>query len=142
DNAFYVLNEDVVADGTAVVIEGSGITLDLNGKSVVFGNNTPEMAFGIQLKQGDHCKIVNGEIIQGAKSSDYSNAIRSFNSAVKDLEVCGISTNVHLKNAQPMVFRHAHINIHHNHLYSSVTELDSRHYPGNSLLRIDASGDS
>ncbi len=142
ENAHYVLKKDIVTDGTAIIIQGSGITFDLDGKTIVFGNNTSEQVFGVQITNGNNCKVVNGLIIQGKRSADYSNAVRSFRSDNNGLEICGISTDVHLKNAQPMAFRHAGLKIHHNDIYSRVTELDSRHYPGNTLLRIDASGEN
>jgi hypothetical protein len=34
----------------------------------------------------------------------------------------------------------AHAHIHHNDLYSRVTEIESRHYPGNDILRVDIKG--
>ena len=141
-NGLYVLTQDIIADGTAFILEASGITLDLDGHHVVFGNNSSEQVFGVQITGGDNCKVTNGTIIQGNRSSDYSNAVRSFRATNPGVEVSGISTDVHLKNAQPMAFRHGGLKIHHNHIYSRVTELDSRHYPGNTLLRIDASGEN
>lgn len=139
-NGHYVLTQDFIANGTAFIIEGSGITLDLNGHTVIFGNNTTAQVFGIQVTNGDTCKVMNGIIIQGERSAEYSNAVRSFRSGNRGVEICGISTDVHLKNAQPMVFRHDNLKIHHNDIYSRVIDLESRHYPGNVLLRVEANG--
>ncbi len=136
----YVLTQDITADGTAIIIKGSGIVLDLDGHMVTFGNNTSSQVFGVQITDGDTCKVMNGVIVQGERSADYCNAVRSFRSANRGAEVCGISTDVHLKNAQPMAFRHANLKIHHNDICSSVIDLESRHYPGNALLRVEANG--
>ena len=69
---------------------------------------------------------------QGARSKEYSAAVESRWRAAPT-EVFGISTDVHLKCAYPMKFlgAAADAHIHHNNLYSRVTELESRHYPGN-----------
>ncbi len=139
-NAHYVLTQDIITNGTAIIIEGSGITLDLDGNTVTFGNNTSSQVFGVQITTGNNCKVVNGVIVQGERSADYCNAVRSFSSGNLGAEVCGISTDVHLRNAQPMAFRHSNLNIHHNHIYSRVIDLESRHYPGNALLRVETNG--
>jgi hypothetical protein len=140
NGATYVLTEDITASGTAIIVQGGKITLDLNGHTVVYGNNTSSQVFGVQINSEDSCKVVNGRIVQGERSGDYSNAIRSFKSSNFGVEICGISTDVHLDNAQPMVFRHDQLEVHHNDIYSRVINLESRHWPGNVMLRIDAAG--
>jgi len=48
-NTYYLLNNDVVSDGTCFDLLASGITLDLNGHTLTFGNaipmNVPNMGF-------------------------------------------------------------------------------------------------
>ena len=38
--ANYILTKDVTADSTAFVITGPNVTLDLDGHTIIFGNNT------------------------------------------------------------------------------------------------------
>ncbi len=141
DNTYYVLTEDIAAGGTAIRVEGKNITLDLNGHTVIFGNNTPEQVFGVEIDSESNCKVINGIIIQGERSGEYSAAIRSYKKN-HGTEVFGITTDVHLRNAFPMMFRHGQLTVHHNDIYSRVTELESRHYPGNALLVVYGNGEN
>ncbi len=132
----YVLTEDITAAGTAFEIRADSITLDLDGHEVVFGNDTAEQVYGVRFGYGEGCKLVNGRIVQGARSNLYSAAVASLDRP-QATEVCAISTDVHLKCAYPFNFTHASkVQIHHNNIYSRVTELESRHYPGNMLMRF------
>jgi len=140
-DALYILTEDVVANGTAFVITGDNVTLDLNGHTVIFGGNSDEQVRGVWVKNEVKATVCNGHIVQGAKSKEYSTAVES-RWRVQPTEIFGISTDVHLKCAYPIKFlgAAADVHIHHNHLYSRVTEIVSRHYPGNDLLRLDIKG--
>jgi len=137
----YVLTEDVRADGTAFVITAPDVTLDLDGHTVVFGDDTDEQVSGVWAKNEGWATVCNGHIVQGARSGNYSTAVESRWRA-EPTEIFAISTEVHLKCAYPIKFlgRAAHASLHHNLLYSRVTELESRHYPGNHLLRLDIDG--
>ncbi|HUT37451.1 MAG TPA: hypothetical protein VNE39_28480 [Planctomycetota bacterium] len=140
-DATYILTKDVTADGQAFVITGSNVTLDLDGHTVVFGNNTAEQVSGVLAKNAGKATICNGHIVQGAKCKAYSTAIESRWRA-EPTEIFGISTDVHLPCAYPVKFlgKAANVRIHHNLLASRVTEIESRHYPGNDLLRLDIAG--
>ena len=48
-DAFYLLTEDIRAEGTAIEIAATGVTLDLDGHTVVFGDNTSEQVYGLSL---------------------------------------------------------------------------------------------
>ena len=139
--ATYILTQDIVADGQAFVITGQNVTLDLDGHTVVFGNNTAEQVSGILAKNPGKATVCNGHIVQGKRCRDYSTAVES-RWRPEPTEVFGISTDVHLPNAYPAKFlgKAANVHLHHNHLASRVTELESRHYPGNDLLRLDIAG--
>jgi hypothetical protein len=140
DNTHYILTKDITADGTAFILKGSQTTLDLDGHTVTFGEDTSEQVFGVRIVSRDSCKVTNGKIVQGKRSYDYSAAIASLDRAFERpaaTEICGISTDVHLKDALPMNFTHIEqLEVHHNDIYSRVTELECRHYPGNVLLRV------
>ncbi len=134
--AYYVLTEDITAAGSAFEIMADSITLDLDGHTVVFGNDTSERVYGVRFGYGDGCKLVGGRIAQGERSNLYSTAVASLDRP-QATEVAGISTDVHLKCAYPINFTHANrVHIHHNNIYSRVTELECRHYPGNILMRL------
>ncbi len=140
-DAIYVLTEDVTADGTAFVITGDNVTLDLDGHTVIFGDNTDEQVRGVWVKNKGKATVCNGHIVQGARSKEYSAAVESRWRA-QPTEIFGISTDVHLRCAYPIKFlgAAADVHIHHNNLYSRVTEIESRHYPGNDILRLDIKG--
>lgn len=132
----YVLTRDITADGTAIDIVAKGVVLDLDGHTVTFGDNTPEQVYGVRISSSWEATLCNGFIVQGRRSREYSAAVGSINRP-RPTEVFGISTDVHLKCAYPMFFSSAtDLQVHHNHIYSRVTELENRHYPGNSLLRV------
>ena len=140
-DTYYILTEDVSADGNAFQIAADGVTLDLDGHTVVFGKNTDEQVFGVRFINQGRGTLCNGFVVQGERSGNYSCAIRS-NSRPSPTEIFGISTDVHLKCAYPINFlsQASDVQIHHNHLYSRVTEIESRHYPGNALLQMYISG--
>ena len=139
--ATYLLTQDVAADGDAFVIAAADVTLDLDGHTVLFGNNTADLARGVWLKHEGKATVVNGHLVQGARSAPYSAAIESRWRAAPT-EIFAISTDVHLPCAYPIKFlgKAAGVHIHHNVLASRVTEIESRHYPGNDLLRLDVDG--
>jgi hypothetical protein len=135
-NAYYILTEDIKAKGTAIEIAAEGITLDLNGHTVVFGDSTAEQVYGVRFADPGKTRLCNGHIEQGRKSRDYSAAVSSLDRPVPT-EIFGISTDVHLPNAFPLIMTHANaVEIHHNNVYSRVTEIECRHYPGNALIRV------
>ncbi|MEW5746951.1 MAG: hypothetical protein AB1805_16095, partial [Nitrospirota bacterium] len=67
-NTEYVLMNDVVANGTAFTIQGSNITLNLNGKKVTYLNANASTAYGVKIDgyARNNIAIVNGTIQQGA----------------------------------------------------------------------------
>ncbi len=144
DDTYYVLTQDIKADGSAFILKGSRSTLDLDGHTVIFGDDTAEQVYGVRIISRDSCKVANGRIVQGARSYDYSAAVASLDRTFERpaaTEICGISTDVHLRDTWPMNFTHIEqLEVHHNDIYSRVTEIECRHYPGNALLRIYAYG--
>jgi len=136
----YVLTRDITADGTAIDILAKGVVLDLDGHTVTFGDNSPEQVYGVRVSSSWEATVCNGSIVQGERSRDYSAAVGSIRRP-RPTEVFGISTDVHLRCAYPMYFSSAtDLQVHHNHIYSRVTEIENRHYPGNALLRIQILG--
>jgi len=141
DNQLYVLTQDISAPGTAVEVVGSGATLELDGHTVTFGASAGGQVFGIHVKSAGPAVVRNGHVKQGAAAGDYSSCVESRWRA-QPTEVFGVTTEVSRPNGYPLrLFGNGQdAKIHHNHLYSTVTKIESRHYPGNDLLRVDASG--
>ncbi|TFG88755.1 MAG: hypothetical protein E4H17_01860 [Gemmatimonadales bacterium] len=139
--ATYILMRDVTAPGDAFVITAPDVTLDLDGHTVTFGNDTDKQVFGVNAQCKGPATVCNGHLAQGARSGKYSAAVES-RWIPEPREVFGISTDVHLPCAYPVrgFGACAGLHIHHNHLASRVTEVESRHYPGNDLLRLDIQG--
>ncbi len=140
--ATYILTRDITVNGTAFEIRGADVTLDLDGHTVVFGNDTAEQVYGVRFANTAPAVLCNGRIVQGARSREYSAAVTS-RKRPHPLEIFGIQTDVHGKCAYPADFSAlSDSKIHHNHFYSRTTELESRHYPGNALLLAYISAES
>ena len=141
DDTLYLLTQDISAGGTAVEVTGKNVVLELDGHSVTFGTSSGGQVFGIHVKGTGQAVVRNGHVIQGTAAGDYSSCVETRWRAAP-IEVFGVTTAVQQPNGYPLrLFGSAQdAKIHHNHFRSAVTEIESRHYPGNDLLRIDASG--
>lgn len=139
--ATYILTEDLTTDGSAIRITAADVTLDLDGHTVIFGNNTEKQVFGVQFMGAGPAVLCNGHIRHGRRTGHYSACVES-RRIHTPTEVFGISTDVRAKCTYPMRYFGGCSNghVHHNNLVSYVTELESRHYPGNHILRLDING--
>jgi len=134
----YLLTKDIVATGNAITIAAPDIILDLDGHTVRFGTAGGKQAAGIQIRAKGSAAVRNGVIIQGAASADYSAAVESRWRAFPR-EISAVTVKVHRPNGYPVKFlgSSSAAKVHHNLLISRVTEIESRHYPGNDLIRVD-----
>ena len=134
----YILTKDLVSAGTAITIPAADVVLDLDGHTVRFGTGGGKQAAGIQIRANGAACVGNGVIVQGAGSADYSAAIESRWRAFPR-EISAMTVTVHRPNGYPVKFlgSSAGARVHHNLLISRVTEIESRHYPGNDLVRVD-----
>jgi len=136
DSSYYIVTRNFTSPGTAIEIAGRGVILDLDGHTVTFGDDTPEQVYGVRFADPGNTTLFNGQIVQGRRSKDYSASVAILGLPVPT-EIFGISTDVHLPNAFPITMSHANqAEIHHNDIYSRVTEIECRHYPGNDLIRV------
>ncbi len=137
----YILTEDITTDGSAIRIAAANVTLDLDGHTVTFGNNTDKQVFGVQFMGAGQAVLCNGHIRHGRRVGHYSACVESRRIRTPT-EVFGISTDVRLKCTYPLRYFGGCANgdVHHNNLVSHVTELESRHYPGNHIMRLDIKG--
>jgi Right handed beta helix region len=140
-SAVYVLTKDISAGGTAIEVTGDGVTLELDGHTVTFGTSSGSQVRGILVKGKGTAVVRNGHIKQGSAAGNYSSCVET-RWRTAPIEVFGITTEVARPNGYPLrLFGSGQdVKIHHNHFYSTVTKIVSRHYPGNDLLRVESSG--
>lgn len=143
----YFLTQDITLGGTGIVIKGENITLDLNGHTVTYGHSQAGRHHGILIAAAK-ATIRNGMVVQSpnatydkADKNAGSYGIASFGRAAM-AEISGVHVTVHQHAANPICFLNKcpDAKIHHNVCVSNVDTLKSRHYPGASLLRLDANG--
>ena len=134
----YLLTRDITASATAIRIDAADVVLELDGRTITFGTGKGKQAAGIQITAAGAVAVRNGVVVQGEKSADYSAAIESRWRAYPR-EIAAMAVTVHRPNGYPIKFLGAGAGavVHHNLLTSRVTEIESRHYPGNDLLRLD-----
>ena len=134
----YLLTGDIAAPGTAIEIASAGVVLDLDGHTVTFDTQKGKQAAGIAISAQGSAAVLNGVVVQGDASADYSAAVESRWRPFAR-EIAGITARVHRPNGYPIKLfgRAVGCEVHHNLLVSRVTEIQSRHYPGNDLLRVD-----
>ncbi len=138
----YILTRDLAADGTAIRIEAADVELELDGHTVTFGRAERKQGAGIQIAAKGRVSVRNGVVVQGEASGDYSAAVESRWLAYPR-EVAAMTVRVHRPNGYPIKLfgRSSGCDVHHNVLVSRVREIQSRHYPGNDLLRVDLGKD-
>jgi len=134
----YLLTKDISAPGNAITIIAPDVILDLDGHTIRFGTAAGKQAAGIQIRAKGSVSVCNGVVIQGDQSADYSAAIESRWLPFRR-DIFAMTLAVHRPNGYPVKFlgNSAGANVHHNALTSRVMEIESRHYPGNDLVRVD-----
>ncbi len=150
----YLLTEDIEAEGTAIVVEGSGITLDLNGHRITYGaaslssvnpNDADEAASGIWGRTRlEDLRILNGELREGhvgnaSTSNGGLNPI--YLSGAENLEIAGVDAAYHAAQINAVFVRYprGELRIHHNRLTDRGFEVLDRHGSGGGRpLRIIA----
>jgi len=139
-NTTYILTENITANANAIDITADGVTLELDGHTVNFSHSSDAQYITGILVSSPNAKIYNGKVLQGDVGGNYSYAVGARWRA-DGIEFAGLYLDVNRPNAYPINLggrAQNIIDIHHNYLYSTVKEIESRHYPGNDLLRIDA----
>lgn len=150
----YLLTEDIVADGTALHVAASNITIDLNGYSVVHandliedanGNNIDTAGAGIWGQSPDlsDIRIFNGRIREGYVGNSASTSVSGLHSiylsGVENIDVAGVSVDYHGAQIHSVVLRYpaGSIRLHHNSFRDSGFEILDRHGSGGGRpLRI------
>lgn len=139
-NATYVLTEDINASGkAAIVLRGDNVTLDMDGHTVTFTGHGLKIFNYSTTKM----KILNGFIRQSGGSGK---AVES-HFATNNLEIAGVFIEVNRPFSTPINLqgrnKNGNINIHHNHIYSGVSEMEfnNRARPGNNFFVITSAPD-
>jgi hypothetical protein len=142
----YVLTQDITANGTAFHIGASGITLDLNGHTVVYnqragapdpvppgdyGYLATQGPCGIRTRDGTRVRILNGTVRQGA-GNGASNPSGYYPIALRrplNTEVAGVTVDYYGTEVTGLFINTtlAGTNIHHNIFLDRGTGVLDRH---------------
>lgn len=103
---YYLLTQDIDADGTGIEIRTNGVTIDLNGHTITYNNVNKNINggwdtyltqahFGIAIRYSDNINIHNGIIQQGiAQSNGDADLAFGFNPIMGDssgdVEISGV----------------------------------------------------
>lgn len=135
-NTEYVLAADIVAEGTAFVVEGSNITLDLDGHEIVYGAGGGDKVYGVSVP-GYHRKqirIVNGRITQkkgsGCRGDQHSAGCNPIHipNGVDGLEIAQIDIAWESPNTSALYSPWGkNADVHHNRFLDRGSRVDNRH---------------
>jgi len=100
-NTTYILTEDIESDGNAIEISADNITLELDGHTINYSQNTVEDYINGILINNPNVKIYNGKVVQGSTGGNYSYAVGARWRA-DGVELSGLSIDVNRPNAYPI----------------------------------------
>jgi len=158
-NTEYILMNDVDYDGTCFGIKGNGITLNLNGHTITFGNPSSDMWSHAVVSHsgyagerpsswnggGDNIVVKNGNIIQknintklperGSGTAAHAIYFRSNNNIeFYDLTITSNAVN----DATILRLRGvSNAHVHDVTINNNVQDIMDRHYPGQSSIWIE-----
>jgi len=141
-NATYLVTEDIAADGTAIFIAASGITLDLGGHTVTYDGKRDTANQGACGVRGHKSrgiglrgvKVVNGTIRQGKGGSSTRKLWDTlynplFLSKPVELELAGLTLDYGGEQVVgiALLLRGERIDVHHNVIVDRGTTIFNRH---------------
>lgn len=155
----YVLQNDVSSAGTCFGIQASGITLDLNGKTVTYAtSDSSGKRFGVvgiecydPAAAGNPCgapfenfTLKNGKIVQGAAGAPFSDAIRFGSGTAKGLQINDVDITIRGDSARALYTRYAKggANIFRNTIHSNVRTIQSRHQLDGVTIKMEGDNTS
>jgi hypothetical protein len=155
----YVLQNDVSSAGTCFSIQASGITLDLNGKTVTYAtSDSSTKRFGVlgiecydPAATGNPCgapfenfTLKNGKIVQGAAGAPFSDAIRFGSGSAKGLQINDVDITISGDSARALYTRYAKggANIFRNTIHSNVRTIQSRHQLDGVAIKMEGDNTS
>lgn len=145
DGGLYLVTEDIVAEGSAFEVTGSGITLDLGGNVVTYADGTISDVSGGNFERshtgvfmrggGPGLRVLNGALRQGASESNGNSdgslaAIRLADQS--EVEIAGVDVEYHTAQTYAMYFLRPDgvYDVHHNMFLDRGWEVLDRHGPG------------
>ncbi len=155
DDTTYLVTEDIGADATALIVEASGVTIDLNGHTVVYADDPDSSAdpgdgqeahSGIWASSSDvsDVTIVNGRLEEGQPGNE-SSSDGGFNpiylSSVTDINIAGVSMDYQAAQLHALLLRYpsGEVRLRHNRFTDRGYEILDRHGSGGGRpLRIIA----
>jgi len=141
-NTTYLVTKDIAADGTAIFIAASGITLDLGGHTITYDqrrDTSDEGACGVRghKTRGIGLRkitVVNGTVVQGDGNSSTRRVWDTLYNPIffkgsSELEFAGVT--IHYRGRQvvaiALIMGAERSNIHHNVFLDKGTSLFNRH---------------
>src|SRR5690554_1988556 len=140
----YLLSEDIVADGTAIHIAASDITVDLNGHRIIYANSAqpnPDpsqaetAASGVWARSSEvtGVRVVNGFIDEGFVGNAGDEGLHAvYLSGVEGIELAGLSISYHAAQVFAVYLRYpaGRVHLHHNNFADRGFEILNRHGSG------------
>jgi len=135
--ATYVLTKDIKTPGTAFVMKAPGITLDLDGHTVVYSRR------GLEANRQKGLKLLNGRIIQATYKEATANGGGDKRGPNVLLERCGDVTmaGMYFEHTAPQEscvlfnFANGKCEVHHNVFVDKGTKITNRHGAGLTELK-------
>jgi hypothetical protein len=153
-NAYYLLERDIHANDTAILIRADDITLDLGAHEVTYNNRTvsptggwlqyiEEAGFGIRSEGGRGLTIVNGRIRQGiGNGAGHRSESIGFNPVLlqeaSHLDIAGLTLEYSGPQLAGLValYPSGFNSVHHNVFVDRGTILINRHGVGSKSMAI------
>ena len=131
----YVLQNDIVASGTAFTIKGSNITLNLNGHTVTYGNSGSSSAYGVYVDgyARSNIAVVNGKIVQGngscsGQSGTGTNCNPIYAYETFSMEIGGVDISYRAADTHGIYLQWGKdASIHHSSIQDLGTKVTDRH---------------
>lgn len=144
-NTEYILDADMVAPATAIVIKASNVILNLNGRSITYNTASPGNGVMVDYNRSG-VKIYNGAIEQGSARSTGdvygrgSNPIRIYGDSL-NIEIAGITATWYSQDTNGIHGGGPNAEIHHNALNDNyVIGVLANRMQGNSAIRPASAG--
>jgi hypothetical protein len=153
-NAYYLVEEDIYASGTAIVIGADQVTLDLGAHDISYDNQPTsptgswpqyieQASFGIRAEGASELQILNGRVQQGiGNSAGHPSESVGFNPLflrnASHIELSGLTLEysgpqlVGLVAIYPSGFN----SVHHNVFLDRGTLLTNRHGTGSKSMAV------
>ncbi len=141
-NATYLVTQDIAADGTAIFIAASGVTLDLGGHTVTYDEKRDTANEGACAIRGhkqrgiglSNVKVLNGSLRRGRGGSTTEKVWDTlynplFFSKPSSLEIAGLSVDYDgcQVAAIALIIRGEKVDVHHNAFLDRGSDLFNRH---------------